>query len=106
MMSSLDPRIIRTDEGRIYLWTRHWKIVECEDPSCAAKVRNGKPQSHRVYDPGAPKSENELVLRLAVCTRVDCLTRRLKPGVIHYHQGPKEDSDMENVVIDNLDPKH
>jgi hypothetical protein len=103
--TSLDPRIIRTEEGWIYLGTRHWKKVECKDPDCAAKVRKGKPHYHRVYDPGAPKSEHEFVLRLAACTRVDCPNRLSKPGIVHYHQGPKRDSDIENVAFINLDLK-
>jgi hypothetical protein len=85
--TSLDPRIIRTEED------------------CAANVRKGKPHYHRVYDPGAPRSEHELVLRLAACTRVDCPNRLSKPGIVHYHQGPKQDSDMENVAFINLDLK-
>lgn len=55
--STLDPRIVRIEEGWAYFGTHYWKMVECKDLDCAAKVKEGKSHYHRVHDPSVPRAK-------------------------------------------------
>jgi hypothetical protein len=101
---SQDPRIVRTGEGWTYVGTHHWNRFECRDPDCAAIARKRKAHYHRVHDPNAPMSEEEMILRVRACTKPDCPNRHPNPECVHYHQGPIQDAHIGNVIFINLKP--
>jgi hypothetical protein len=94
----------QTGEGWTYVGTHHWNRFECRDPDCAAIARKRKAHYHRVHDPNAPMSEEEMILRVRACTKPDCPNRHPNPECVHYHQGPIQDAHIGNVIFINLKP--